>query len=319
MLFRKYLFLLICPHCHSSLSESADNLKCTDRKCRKTYPIVNGIPVLLNENESIFSISHFVERKDTFFEIHENKIRKFLKQFIPSLSLNFKSKANYKILSEMLLRINSTPLVLIIGGSIEGDGIKVLKDRITNNIIETDVSFGPYTQIICDAHNIPFQDRSFDCVIVQAVMEHVVDPLRCADEIHRVLKEKGFVYAETPFMQQVHGREYDFTRFTPLGHRRLFRRFEEVNSGPLLGTATSLLWAFKYFLLSVSDNQIIRRILGTLFNFTCFWFKYFDLLFINNEGTLDGASGLFFVGQKNNTILDDKSLVKQYRGGFKKS
>jgi hypothetical protein len=120
-------------------------------------------------------------------------------------------------------------------------------------------------------------------------------------------------------MQQVHGREYDFTRFTPLGHRRLFRRFEEVNSGPLLGTATSLLWALKYFLLSVSDNQTIRRILGILFNFTCFWIKYLDLLFINNEGTLDGASGLFFVGQKKNTILDDKSLVKQYRGGFKKS
>lgn len=275
--------------------------------------------MLLNENHSIFSISDFVEKKDTFFKINENKIKKFLKQFMPSLSLSFKSKENIESLSEILLRVNPTPLVLIIGGSIEGDGIKVLKDKIANNIIETDVSFGPLTQIICDAHDIPFHDKSFDCVIVQAVMEHVIDPFRCADEIHRVLKDQGFVYAETPFMQQVHGREYDFTRFTPLGHRRLFRRFEEVNSGPLLGTATSLLWALKYFLLSVSDNQTIRRILGILFNFTCFWIKYLDLLFINNEGTLDGASGLFFVGQKKNTILDDKSLVKQYRGGFKKS
>ncbi len=41
--------------------------------------------------------------------------------------------------------------------------------------------------LICDAHDIPFADRSFDGVIVQAVLEHVVDPFRCCEEIHRVL------------------------------------------------------------------------------------------------------------------------------------
>ena len=44
--------------------------------------------------------------------------------------------------------------------------------------IESDVSFGPRTQIIFDCHDIPFKKESFDCVIVQAVLEHVVDPVR---------------------------------------------------------------------------------------------------------------------------------------------
>ena len=50
-------------------------------------------------------------------------------------------------------------------------------------------------------------------------------------EIYRVLKSDGIVYIETPFMQQVHGGKYDFTRFTYLGHRRLFARFQEIESG----------------------------------------------------------------------------------------
>ena len=28
---------------------------------------------------------------------------------------------------------------------------------------------------------------------------------------------------------------YDFTRFTDLGHRRLLRKFEEVERGPIVG------------------------------------------------------------------------------------
>ena len=50
-----------------------------------------------------------------------------------------------------------------------------------------------------------------------------------------MLKDDGLVYAETPFLQQVHGGPYDFTRFTHLGHRRLFRKFIELESGATAG------------------------------------------------------------------------------------
>jgi len=80
-------------------------------------------------------------------------------------------------------------------------------------------------------HTIFFDASSFDGVIIQAVLEHVVEPNHCVEEIHRVLKENGLVYSETPFMQQVHLGRYDFTRFTHLGHRRLFRKFKEICGG----------------------------------------------------------------------------------------
>ena len=93
--------------------------------------------------------------------------------------------------------------------------------------------------VICDAHDLPFKEKSFDAIICQAVLEHVADPYRCVEEMFRVLKPKKFIYVETPFMQQVHMAPYDFTRFTYLGHRRLFRRFKEIDSGIACGPGMS--------------------------------------------------------------------------------
>src|SRR5262245_22944525 len=64
--------------------------------------------------------------------------------------------------------------------------------------VYSDVSFGAKTNFVADAHDLPFPDGSFDMVIAVAIMEHVVDPVRCADEIWRVLKPRGKVYAATP-------------------------------------------------------------------------------------------------------------------------
>ena len=118
--------------------------------------------------------------------------------------------------------------------------------------VETDVYFGGRVNVVADGHDLPFIDGMFDAVICQAVLEHVLDPYRCVDEIHRVLKPAGLVYAETPFMQQVHGGPYDFTRFSLLGHRRLFRNFEQELAGTACGPGMALAWAVWYFLRSLS-------------------------------------------------------------------
>ena len=119
-----------------------------------------------------------------------------------------------------------------------------------------DVSFAPKTKLIADGHDIPFEDNTFDCVIIQAVLEHVLDPVRCVDEIHRVLKMTGIVYSETPFIQQVHMQQYDFTRFTYLGHRRLFRKFIEIEHEPLMGPGTALAWSYTHFLRSFGKSKL---------------------------------------------------------------
>jgi ubiquinone/menaquinone biosynthesis C-methylase UbiE len=168
--------------------------------------------------------------------------------------------------------------------------------------------------MLFDAHHIPFQDETFDGVIIQAVLEHVLEPDKCVQEIHRVLKGKGIVYAETAFMQQVHGGRYDFMRFTHLGHQRLFRAFEEIDSGAVCGPGMALAWAYQSFLLSFVQSKRTRALVSSFAHLTSFFLKYFDSFLIEKSGTMDAASAYYFLGNKSDHILDDKELLKQYKG-----
>ena len=49
MLDKKLLEILACPVCKSDLSDSQLKLICT--KCSREYPIIDGIPVMLVDNE----------------------------------------------------------------------------------------------------------------------------------------------------------------------------------------------------------------------------------------------------------------------------
>ncbi len=306
---------LRCPVCRAELERLGDQFRCIDVECATVFPIVEGVPVLINEKASIFSINDIVRQAGITGDSRQNMFRKIASTVIPSISKNIKSKQHYDRFSKLLLRRSNAPKVLILGGSILGQGMQSLLLYPSLELIETDVSFGPRTALVCDAHDIPFADESIEGVIIQAVLEHVVDPCLCVEEIHRVLKKQGLVYAETPFMQQVHSGRYDFTRFTHLGHRRLFRRFEELDSGAVCGPGMALAWSYHYFLLSFTRSRISKRLVGAFACLTAFYLKYCDYFLIDKSGALDAASSYYFIGQKSSKVLPDRDLIKLYRGG----
>jgi uncharacterized protein YbaR (Trm112 family)/SAM-dependent methyltransferase len=311
--------LVCCPICRSKLSWLDNQLQCTSNTCGTIFPIVNGIPILLNEHSSVFSIDDFVNQRRTilsrFGVSQSGSIWRFIREYSPKIGKNLKAEKNYANFARLLKESRGTSRVLVIGGGTEGEGICELISDPAIELVETDVSFGPRTMLVCDAHDIPFDDESFDGVIAQAVLEHVVDPWRCVQEMHRVTGRNGLVYAETPFMQQVHMGRYDFTRFTHLGHRRLFRRFEEVDSGPVSGPGMALAWSYYYFLLSFCHSRFSRALVRRFARFTSFWLCYLDYYLIDRPGTYDAASGFFFVGRKKDEQeLGDKELLKLYRG-----
>lgn len=281
------------------------------------FPLVDGVPVLINDENSVFRRDDFVAKKNTTFDLSRNGIVRRVDGLLPTLGRNVKAKQNYRAFAELLLEHSAKPVVLVIGGSVLGHGMDALAREPGIQLVESDVSFGPRTQLICDAHDLPFEDNSFDGVIVQAVLQYLIEPSRCIHEVERVLKAGGLVYAESAFMQQVvHGR-YDFTRFTHLGLRRLFRGFEEVQSGPVCGPGMALAWSCQFFLLSLATSRWMRRVMHTLGRLTLFWLKYFDAALIDKPGTYDAASGFFFLGRKSGKTLSDRELVRLYRGAQK--
>jgi SAM-dependent methyltransferase len=227
-----------------------------------------------------------------------------------------KAHENYARLRDLLLADESDrrPRVLVIGGSRVGQGMEEFADDPRLDLVESDVSFGPRTSLVCDAHQLPLADASVDAVVVQGVIQALVDPTACVAEIHRVLRPGGYVYAETPFMQQVCVARFDFTRYTHLGHRRLFRDFEEVQSGPVCGPGMALAWSYQYFLLSFFRGPRTRTFVKGFTRLTAFWLKYFDFLLIDRPGGIDAASGVYFLGRRSETPLPDEELIAQYRG-----
>jgi SAM-dependent methyltransferase len=202
----------------------------------------------------------------------------------------------------------SRPLVLIIGGGAVGSGANLLYSEPGISLIGTDVYTSPYTSIVADGHHLPFSDSSFDGVWIQAVLEHVLDPNVVVSEIHLVLKFDGVVYADTPFMQQVHEGAYDFTRFTLSGHRWLFRKFNHESSGTVSGAGTALIWSIRYFARALTGSDRIAWAISL----AIFWLRYFDYI-AQKRPNADAACGVFFFGRKADVEISPKSMTVFYK------
>src|SRR6476659_9708686 len=155
--------LLRCPRCRSPLTLRGDLYVCSGEECGRSYPLASGgIPVLIDEDQSVFSIATFVAQRPTFFH-RLGPVASFLRRFVPEIGANLRSKRNYRTLHDRLAAAGVKPRVLVLGGSILGEGMEAL-DSSALEVVESDVALGPRTRLICDAHSIPFADGSFDAV-----------------------------------------------------------------------------------------------------------------------------------------------------------
>ncbi|MEH2505981.1 MULTISPECIES: class I SAM-dependent methyltransferase [unclassified Bradyrhizobium] len=215
--------------------------------------------------------------------------------------------ANSATFIELLKRGSRRPVVLVVGGGTIGLGADALYRDDSIELVGTDVYASPHTVLVADAHSLPFEDGVFDGVWVQAVLEHVLEPATVVAELHRVLRLEGLVYAETPFMQQVHERAYDFSRFTQSGHRWLFRRFSEINAGPVGGAGVALEWSIRYFARALGAGNKLSRLIVLPF----FWIRYLDA-FGRGRAAADAASGFFFLGRRAEQAMDPHDMPDYY-------
>lgn len=302
---------LRCPVCRAELNQEPAQFVCSG--CQQAFPILNGVPVLLNEANSVFRLADY-QASSPLTDKPKRRRALRLRMLIPRPDLNLEAEANYSRFARTLIQEVQQPVVLIIGGRILGRGLQPVVQNAAIRLVETDVNFGPRTQLITDGHDLPFADATFDGVIIQAVLEHVCDPYRVVSEIHRVLKPDGLLYAEIPFIQQVHLRAWDFTRFTDLGQRRLFRNFSEIDRGACCGSGMALAWSWQYFLLSFTSAPRLRTLLRVFARLTSFWLKYLDRFTIDSKGTLDAASSYYFLGRRSNQTVSDRELLQMFRG-----
>jgi len=308
--------VLCCPACKKGELALIKDNQCACEACGQTYPIREGVPILIVPGRSVLDPLQLAESEFSLFETAPGSlIDRLIAKTTRPISRNLAAASNYNRLAADLSHSGSESRVLIVGGSVMGAGADKLFNMSRATFIETDVCWGPRTQLICDAHDAPFKSETMDAVVAQAVLEHVVDPALCVAEIYRVLKPNGLVYAETPFLQHVHMGPYDFTRFTHLGHRRLFRDFEELSSGISGGPGMALAWALRGFFHSLAKSPRGRLLAAAVASWVGAWLKYLDSRLVKNAAAFDSASGFYFYGRKSQRPLADDDLVRKYQGG----
>jgi SAM-dependent methyltransferase len=310
---RELATITCCPRCHAALQPGADLWHCTAPDCdyaQVGFPVVQGQPVLVDFDRSIFLRTNYERGSGSVLARDDSGRGLRTRLRLAAMGHNPVAARICETMLRLARERTPVPLVLVMGGGAVGSGVAELYADQRVRLIGTDVYASANTRLVADGHALPFRDGVFDAVLIQAVLEHVLEPQCVVDEIHRVLHPDGLVYADTPFMQQVHEAAYDFTRFTRSGHRWLFRRFAEIESGTVGGAGAALLWSIRYYVRALgASNQ-----LATLATMPFIWLRFLER-FARPRPNADAASGNYFLGRRAEAqTLRETDMLAYYEG-----
>jgi SAM-dependent methyltransferase len=302
--------LLACPRCHAGLESRRGVLVCARGTCAlssEPFPALNDIPVLVDFERSILTRHDVMSRfgASPIARPRGSRARAAAKRVLSGE--NPVARRNEARFLDMLPRGRAGAVVLIVGSAAIGSGVRRLHEDPGVAVIGVDIYRSDTVTFVGDAHGLALGDETVDGVWIQAVLEHVVSPWEVVQEIARVLKPGGLVYAETPFLQPVHEQAYDFTRFTHSGHRWLFRAFEEIDSGRVGGAGTQLLWAIEHFSRAMFRSATAGKLARVLFA----PLRFADAV-CDAPLTLDAAAAFYFLGRKVEGAISAPRMVDYY-------
>lgn len=306
----------VCPRDRGRLRVESGFLRC--EHCATSFPLVNGVPLLINDENSVFAIADYgagagyagasYGRAADRVPGLRRAVHRITRR-LRDVQVGIGHFGHHDALAAVR-RIHPRPFVLVVGSG----GVRFGEPPDT--VVHTDVAFGDHVDAVADAHDLPFPEAFFDLVIAVAVLEHVADPQRCVAEFWRVLRPDGHVFAVTPFLQPVHMGAYDFTRFTPLGHRRLFRHFDAVEQGVAIGVGSVVSWTLGALFESISGARLWRNIARAAALVFGPPLRALDNVLRAPSGR-DAAGGSYFFGRRRADAIPDRTIIQEYRGGFR--
>jgi SAM-dependent methyltransferase/uncharacterized protein YbaR (Trm112 family) len=290
-------------------------------RCSSCYPIVNGAPILIDPDTSVFRADEIVAD----YEREKAKPRPGLlgrlawavASATPHVTSRRRQRTIVQRFADRLARERPSPAILVVGSGTEGVGVDALDSIAGAAVCECDVYLTDTRMLVADLVDLPFDDGSFDAVVAQGVLEHVIDPQRAAAEIHRVLAADGLLLSTTPFVLGVHLPVADYTRFSRLGLVRLFRRFTPLECDVIEGAAVTLAYSLAYFwmaLVSSLDWPRGVKVAKYAGNYAIFWLRYVDAFVRRSPVSIDAAQSYYYIGRRSDTTLADRDIVAMFKG-----
>jgi SAM-dependent methyltransferase len=262
MLTLNMLDNLICTECNNISLELKSSLKSADRiikgeivcsHCYRKYPILEGIPNMLPDELRLKKISkksrwrEWAKRLDLF----EQRIKGWTEE----------DSQNIIPIYDQLLRHFCT---------IEGSTLEIgCGNGVIRHFLERDVEywgidpqrswildpFHPFAENIFPClkepfpfiqgvgEHLPFQNASFDNVIIASTIDHVSSPFQVFEESYRVLKNKGLILLSVGVGKHVVQKEKYLSRMR--------RGIDRILSGELTSLAKSI---FRIFFVDIKPD-----------------------------------------------------------------
>ena len=297
----------------------SETLTCSG--CAASYPVVNGSPILIDPRRSVFTPDDIVADYERTLAVPQRSWVRRLTWWIASRTPHVTSHRRQEVIArrfaDRLAAETPAPAILIVGSGTDGIGMAAFRAIPGATLCEFDVYLTQTRMLVADLLDLPFEAGSFDAVVAQGVLEHVIDPHRAAEEIHRVLKPGGLLLSTTPFVLGVHLPVADYTRFSRLGLIRLFRRFTPLDCDVIEGAGVSLAYSLSYFgmaLASSFGHPAGAKIAKYAVNYLIFFLPWVDRFVRRSPISIDAASSYFYIGRRSETMLADREIVAMFKG-----
>lgn len=267
---------LACPICKKDLVIKNESLFCP--LCEQSYDYFFGKPLFVKPEYP----------KDI------NDIKPSFKKIISKIysSIPNPTICTDKTMFNFLNQLPEGSLILNLGS-----GIGQFDNVIVKPMINLDIMMYDRTDIVADAHYLPFKDASLDCVFSNAVLEHVKRPWDVATEITRVVKPGGYVVINLPFLNTIHD-EHDYFRFTLKGIHQLFPAFEELYEGVSGGGGSFIHLCNIQYLKLFIPTKTLRFVIYFIWSQIFFRLKYLDFFVKRNPDYSITATSFYFIGKK---------------------
>lgn len=102
---------------------------------------------------------------------------------------------------------------------------------------------------------LPINSEIADTIISLSVLEHLSEPQIMLSEAYRILKPKGNIIIQVPFMWWVHEAPHDYFRYTQYGIQYLLEKVGFHNIEIIPQTGFWVMWTLKF---NYQTNRLVR-------------------------------------------------------------
>jgi len=179
---------IVCQKCRAGLERNQEFWKCPS--CGLLIPIHQGEPVFTLIPDKVVPSEKIIRRADSGSRWRQ---------------------ADWKFLEQELEKLEAQAKILDSGCG-HGDFASLFAGH---PFLELDIYPYPEVDLVCDLTLcVPFQENSFDLVVLMNVVEHVPEPQTLLKVVYQLLSPGGIAVVAVPFMLKIHQAPIDFARFT---------------------------------------------------------------------------------------------------------